>query len=187
MVRRDRASQGASTNPRLDRIEQNGPFIFSPEYITQLLNRIEANERRNRAREEEGKNQDQGGNNIGGEDPTSWTSLLVMAQKRQNLLRQMKQELVLNIIIFLILLVIVLFSVRINTQNCGEPLLIWLIVYIVFFLFKLTHSLANLCSIYKNSEKVHTLAAIKILLINPFQIGWLVYGNVLYFNFNSGI
>ena len=135
---------------------------------------------------EEAKNQEHSGNN-NGEDPQSWTSLLVMAQKRQNLLRQMKQELVLNIIIFLILLVIVLFSVRINTQSCGESLLIWLIVYIVFFLFKVLHSLANLCSVYKNSEKVHTLAAIKFLLINPFQIAWLIYGNVLYFGFNSGL
>jgi hypothetical protein len=93
--------------------------------------------------------------------------------------RQLKRDLILNILFFIALLIIALFAIKLDTETCGREMLIWLILYTVFYFLKVIHYVYSLFSVIKNHHKpALILAYTRFFILNPFNIAWIIYGNV---------
>ncbi|CDW76963.1 zinc finger protein [Stylonychia lemnae] len=185
-------------NPRQFYFRSNNqvnPFTFNEQYINHILNRsmqsdTDTNLRLNRLRQQAifglnaGIENDQ--DDLG--DPrlqSNWTSLLIYAQKRQTQYRQIKRDLVINIVLFFAFLIILLFSIKLDTQLCGKQHQIWIGLYTLFYFTKVVITTYQMFLAHRNKQKlIRQTSIIKSLVFNPIQIAWLVYGNILFYTYN---
>ena len=74
-------------------------------------------------------------------------------------------------------------AVRISVEDCGKPLLIWLAVYVAIYFLKLLIIAISLILAYKGSQKLKVMTLVKFMIMNPLQIAWLTYGNIIFYQF----
>ncbi len=109
-------------------------------------------------------------------------ALIFNANNRTNLLRQVKRDIILNILFFIILLIISLFSVKLDTEHCGREMLVWVLTYTTFYFCRVVHQVYFLFAIMRNYfvQSVF-LAYARFFILNPFNVAWIIYGNVSFY------
>ena len=66
----------------------------------------------------------------------TFPELYLLAQKRYNLIRSVRRDLIINGVVFAVLLILMLFSVKIDTSFCGQSLKVWLYTYFSIYVLK---------------------------------------------------
>ena len=99
------------------------------------------------------------------------------------MVKTIRSDIVFYLIVFIILFVVLMLSIRISTTICGKDLRIWLGIYVGLYFIKILHTLVSFILIHKNNPKIKSFNLIKFILVNPLQLGWLTYGNIIFYQF----
>eukprot|EP00347_Sterkiella_histriomuscorum_P004125 403361658 len=191
-----RQTENTSVRTRQLYGSQINPFAFNEQYINHILNRSLHNQNPNGIGSnrflgvdlsdiEESPSRAQSNNESNNNTIANWASVLNYAKRRSIMQRQVKRDLVVNIVLFFAILIITLFSVKLDTKTCGYQHQLFLSIYTFFYLAKVGISVYLMFLSYRRLDvKARKVAMIKIIGFNSIQVILLLYGNVLFYMFD---